>query len=492
MFVPKDSGSGANRPEKDTYRNLVRVNYALGIFGILLLTAIFALYISSDYDKSKRSESERLRLLATTSATRFENLVDNLHITMRLLDQWIQDNPDRDPRTDEEFIRLVGVFRRNTGGKIDLRMVDERGILHYLPAMAGSGEVDVSDREYFTESKKARPDTLYFAKPVLSRITGLWGIPITYRLRSNPSGIFLLFGAIEFRVLDSLFPLRPETPGYSVGLMRSDRTLLYRNPYDEYLIGTVYSWQIKPGTVSVVEIFNPERTRRLVSYQNLEEFALAILVGEDYPALRGKWIRSLAIKTFLALVILGIYAFLTYRSIEAVKKNNQIQSMLQSAARYDSLTGLKNRGYFFERFSDELERASRYNLQFVLMIMDIDHFKVLNDTYGHPEGDSVLKLITAIIDSGIRNSDISGRVGGEEFAVILTDIDLMHALPVAERIRERVTGISVHKWKASISIGAVAWHGPEESLTDLYKRADDALYRAKHEGRNRVVAGTAL
>ena len=124
------------------------------------------------------------------------------------------------------------------------------------------------------------------------------------------------------------------------------------------------------------------------------------------------------------------------------------------------------------------------------MILDIDHFKVLNDSCGHPEGDAVLKRIASIIDAGIRGSDISGRVGGEEFALILSDVDLAHAIAVAERIRERVTTIRVAGWNASVSIGAVAWKGPEESLTDLYKRADDALYRAKAEGRNRVIALT--
>lgn len=488
MPAKKDKESDAKNHEKDSYRNLVRVNYALGTFGILLLTAIFILYIRADYDKAKSSEYERLRLLATTSATRFESLVDTLLVTIRILDQWIQDNPERDPRTDGDFNRLVSVFRKTTGGKIDLRMVDERGTLNYLPSVPSIANIDVSDREYFIESRKIRPDTLYFAKPVLSRVTGLWGIPITYRLRSNSNGLFLLFGAIEFPVLDSLFPVRSDLSGHSIGLLRSDRTLLYRNPYDEYLVGEAYDKPIVSGGVSVVEIYNPNRSSRLISFQNLEQFALAIVVGVDYQTIRGKWIRSLVVKAILALAILGIYTYLTIRSIEAVKKNNEIQRMLQNAARYDSLTGLKNRGYFFERLSDELERASRYNLQFVFMILDIDHFKVLNDTYGHPEGDVVLKRITSIIDAGIRNSDISGRVGGEEFAVILTDVDLAHALPVAERIRERVTSIVVETWKASVSIGAVAWSGPEESLTDLYKRADDALYRAKNEGRNRVVA----
>lgn len=482
--------SGAQKTERDTYRNLVRTNYVLGALGIILLVIIFTLYISADYSRSRNAENERLRLLATTSAARFGSMVNNLLITMRFLDQWIQDHPDKDPRFDPEFIRYVDVYRSQTGRRIDLRMVSDSGGLFYLPSESKEPRADVSDREYYSESKKLRPDTLYFANPVQSRVTGKWGIPITYRLRENKHDIFLLFGALEFEVLDEVLAPGEILPDFSVGIIRSDRTLIYRDPYDPLLVGNQFHGSIRPGDVVVVDVGKDEPNQRLFTYQTLNDFALGIEIAESWSAVRFQWIKAILIKAMAAAVMLALYMLLTFRMIGSQKRNNEIQRKLQNAARYDSLTGLKNRGYFFERFGDELDRAQRYRIPLVFMILDIDHFKVLNDTMGHPEGDSVLKRIAGFIDNGIRSSDIAGRVGGEEFALILADVDLLHAVAVAERIRERVTSIIVGSWKASISIGAVAWKGPEESLTDLYKRADGALYRAKAEGRNRVIAST--
>ncbi len=477
-----------SRPPKDTYRNLVRVNYALGALGILLLTFIFVLYISAEFRRMRSAEDERLRLLSNATATRFESLVSNLLVTMRLLDQWIQDHPDRDPRFDPEFNRLVEVFRTHNDRQVDLRMVSDSGGLFYLPSESATPLSDVSDREYYTESKKVEPNGLYFAKAVKSRVTGLWGIPITYRLHANPHGIFLLFGAIEFPLLDKALEPQESLPNFSIIVLRKDKTILYRYPFDETLVGQKVTQETIPDKVSVVNVSVPKPEQRLATLHPLTNFDLSVAIAESWTSLLSGWTRSLVVKSVAGLAILALYSFLTFRTIASQKKNNEIQRMLQTAARYDSLTGLKNRGYFIERFGDELDRAQRYGIPLVFMILDIDHFKVLNDTQGHPEGDAILKKIAGIIDSCIRSSDISGRVGGEEFALILSDLDLMHALPVAERIREKVSSISVGSWKAGISIGAVAWRGPEESLTDLYKRADGALYRAKSEGRNRVIA----
>ncbi len=480
----------ARSTERESYRNLIRTNYTLATLGIVLLVIIFALYLSADYSRNRNAENERLRLIATTSAARFESLVNNMLVTMRFLDQWIHDNPDRDPRMDPEFIRLVDIYRSQTGRRIDIRMVTDAGGIYYLPATSKEPRADISDREYYLESKKLRPDSLYFANPVESRVTGKWGIPITYRVRNNNFGIFLLLGAIEFEVLEEVLAPSEVLPEFSVGILRSDKTLIYRAPYDSLLVGTKFEARARSGEVGIVDIYNPERNRRLATYQALNDFTLGIVISESWPAVRNKWLASLSIKAAVAAAMIVLYAFLSFRMIAAQKRNNDIQKKLQTAARYDTLTGLKNRGYFFERFGDELDRAQRYRVPLVFMILDIDHFKVLNDSCGHPEGDAVLKRIASIIDAGIRGSDISGRVGGEEFALILSDVDLAHAIAVAERIRERVTTIRVAGWNASVSIGAVAWKGPEESLTDLYKRTDDALYRAKAEGRNRVIALT--
>ena len=135
-----------------------------------------------------------------------------------------------------------------------------------------------------------------------------------------------------------------------------------------------------------------------------------------------------------------------------------------------------------------MERAKRLKNPVTLAIADIDHFKAVNDEYGHPAGDQALKEIAAIIDANVRAADIAGRIGGEEFAILFTDTSLAVAAEAAERIREATQGVSVENWKAGISVGLAQWRGEGESINGLLKRADDALYVAKNAGRNRVIA----
>ena len=131
------------------------------------------------------------------------------------------------------------------------------------------------------------------------------------------------------------------------------------------------------------------------------------------------------------------------------------------------------------------------------MIMDIDHFKKVNDTWGHPVGDQVIKTVVSIIGKSIRPDDLFARVGGEEFGVLLTDIDTERAKALAERIREnveRLTGDNPEyaiPQKVTISIGAVVTQKNELNPKEIYQLADNALYEAKETGRNKVVVKEA-
>ena len=177
------------------------------------------------------------------------------------------------------------------------------------------------------------------------------------------------------------------------------------------------------------------------------------------------------------------------RSHENLVEN---QKRLHIMATIDSLTGVANRAQFMEKAEDEIVRARRYNNSFALLLMDVDHFKQINDNLGHPTGDAVLKAIAAICETDLRDSDLFGRVGGEEFAAILSNSDLEQGRGSAERIRQ---AIADHDFKTdtetvrcTASFGVTAWTGPEDSLTHMFKRADTALYQAKNQSRNRVVA----
>jgi two-component system, cell cycle response regulator len=155
------------------------------------------------------------------------------------------------------------------------------------------------------------------------------------------------------------------------------------------------------------------------------------------------------------------------------------------------LTGLNNHRHFQEQLAQEMERSKRYRRPLALLLMDIDHFKNFNDTYGHPVGDLVLKEISSCIQRSVRCNDIPARYGGEEFVVIIPETDEKGAQITAERIRstiEQHTIISLDRQlKVTVSIGCSAFPENAPSQQVLIDTADKALYAAKKDGRNRVM-----
>lgn len=160
----------------------------------------------------------------------------------------------------------------------------------------------------------------------------------------------------------------------------------------------------------------------------------------------------------------------------------------QKMATQDYLTGVSNRRYFMERAQEELIRANRYKHPLTFMMMDIDHFKRINDTYGHHAGDQVLKNVASICTDNLRVHDLFGRIGGEEFSAMLPETNLNDAMVVAERIRKSIEeaewAIDGKKVSCTISIGMSQLNDDSETLDNLMKKADEALYLAKSSGRN--------
>jgi diguanylate cyclase (GGDEF)-like protein len=159
----------------------------------------------------------------------------------------------------------------------------------------------------------------------------------------------------------------------------------------------------------------------------------------------------------------------------------------------DSLTKAYNRQYLYQRLPDELERSRRYGDPLALLLLDVDHFKKLNDTWGHPAGDFILKELVRLVHQAVREVDGLVRYGGEEFLLILPKTTAAGAADVGERIRSAVEQASFlwsdQKLQVTVSVGASSVAGPSDTDEQLLKRADDALYEAKAGGRNRVKVG---
>jgi diguanylate cyclase (GGDEF)-like protein/PAS domain S-box-containing protein len=175
--------------------------------------------------------------------------------------------------------------------------------------------------------------------------------------------------------------------------------------------------------------------------------------------------------------------------IHDVTRQKEIEEQLRELATTDSLTGTLTRRHFFEVAEEELERATRYGKSTAMFMLDADHFKAVNDRFGHVVGDRVLASMGSTIRGELRRFDVVGRYGGEEFVVLLPETTIQAAAVTAERIRVAVAQRTVEAdgkdVGMTISIGVVA-RRTGEPLADLIRRADEAVYAAKAEGRNRV------
>ncbi|MFV0250487.1 MAG: PleD family two-component system response regulator [Rickettsia aeschlimannii] len=170
---------------------------------------------------------------------------------------------------------------------------------------------------------------------------------------------------------------------------------------------------------------------------------------------------------------------------------NDLEQSVNLAAK-DGLTGLFNRRYFDIHLKQMIEKANKESIKLYLLMCDIDNFKYINDTYGHQAGDKVLTIVSRILKNTLRVTDLIARFGGEEFTILLTDIDISKAIETAERVRVKIEYMDfyiedqIEPLKNTISIG-VTKYKKEESIESFIERADKAMYEAKTTGKNKVV-----
>lgn len=180
--------------------------------------------------------------------------------------------------------------------------------------------------------------------------------------------------------------------------------------------------------------------------------------------------------------------FATVRDATARKR---MEEELLQLATTDPLTGASNRRHFIDRATSELARVRRYGSHMAVLMLDIDYFKEVNDTYGHSVGDEVLKRLVDCCHQDLRETDIFGRYGGEEFAAVLGETDKANTLFVCQRLLKAIARLKIRAGSATVkitvSLGVTMHQADDSSIDSLLKRADDALYQAKNQGRNQIV-----
>lgn len=186
---------------------------------------------------------------------------------------------------------------------------------------------------------------------------------------------------------------------------------------------------------------------------------------------------------------IAITAIVLARQLTLMNENIRLLADLRALARTDPLTGLHTRGHFFELAEREFARIRRYGRPLAALMLDVDHFKRVNDHFGHPAGDEVLRMVARRLTADLRDVDLAGRYGGDEFVALLPESTVETAAVIADRLRARIAsataGTGTQQIAATVSLGVAGAEGCAD-LAALLRRADEALYQAKAGGRNTV------
>lgn len=463
-------------------------------FSLLVIWVLFAVDFRSDQIQRKQINSKEIILRTRVLAERNESVIGRSEMILNAVIRWMKYHPEADPLHNREFLDLAGTYQHYNDFHLDIRLVDRAGKLYYLNSSPGKALADVSDREYFKIQTDPRTAGFHIAQTIKSRITGSWGIPISVPAEPNTGNIAVVFASYEMGPWLDLFRNSPSRDD-QVFLIRSDGIILMNYPFNEKYIGkpavsVLKEWNIPPvfsGEGNLSPLKESGQSVSAFSANSRYPFSVLSVNSADQGARRKYKVRAgfLVLVSSLIVINAGILLLL-FRHILVSRLK------MQELALTDGLTGLPNRRAFESQSQARLSRAERHPEDMCLLMIDIDHFKAVNDTFGHPVGDKVLVELARSMEETFRASDLLGRIGGEEFTVLLPETSINKAGDIAERFRV-IVGCSIFLpdgKPVSVSIG-VAERKSSESLSSLSNRADKALYAAKRNGRNRVVISGA-
>ena len=432
-----------------------------------------------------------------------QNVVSMADIFLATAERWLEDNPGSNPCSDLRFSTLIEDFRRRTDGLIDVRFITSEGGLFYFPCRPGGAFDNVADREYFQAAINAPPGRRHVGIPVVSRVSGQWRLPITVRMRQPHHGLEVINASINLSVMGAAFEAERPKPDGSISFWRDDGTLLARAPQTEQLIGKAVvagnafwtTMLAERSGVIRVSASPVDGTDRFIGFKRLDRHPLVLMVSATVNSTLAAWHWQVLVGAVALLVITLWGGAFAMKLVGALRKIEANTRELQLLATQDAATGLFNRRYLMETGEHELARTRRYGSPMALLMLDVDHFKQVNDTWGHPVGDRVLQGVAQVMKAMVRDQDTVGRLGGEEFAVLLPETDRAGVLTIAERMRATVEATPLAlaadgtPVRVTVSIGVTEAHAGNDSFEEAMARADRALYQAKGSGRNRVVDG---
>ncbi len=332
--------------KKRIYKNLNKLYlktsnpYVLIIFIIVILLTVWTISLifrQNVYNLTILKAEDELFRMNQVVAEQTGSLFHEIRSYLHLLDEWLKDNPKADPRTSREFLHLVDSIKSKSRVKIDIRLVSRDGGLFYLPAKDAKKPLAfVGDREYVMAQKESATRGFYIARPVISRVSGRWGIPVSYPVTKQNAGIAVIFANIELSTLNELYEkVRPKPDG-AITLSTTDGYILDRVPFNEKSMGSLIVRNEKDRKLKdgVQLTFSPlDKIEKIISVQTIQDMPLRVGVSipkaEVLSQLNYRYVVIFAILSIMSILIV-IFGFFLYKSWVTITESEQEGKILNN------------------------------------------------------------------------------------------------------------------------------------------------------------------
>ncbi len=461
---------------------------------VVVLTAaslgiIWSVFLSSTLGERLRinaRETENLQREARIFASGLGRILNDGRLSLAVLANQIPAHQNQNPLKDPEVLSMARLLSDINRDLTSFKVIDHSGNLYQLDGSGVPTGISVADRSYFRAQIPYPGQGFFLGNPNVSRLTARWTLNLSMPVGPNAAQLAVVYVSLDFSRMDRLADSLAERQGETIEIFRQDGSRLYQYPvqpgfpdkHSQTPIRSILAQGFSSGTVQDSQIYAFQRTEDLPVWVIVSRSMTSLVVQWELMLMgQGLWVVLLT----LLIVASAVGLFLLTRRLR------EIRLAQAELARIDPLTGLLNRRAFLERCSLERSRVGRQAGPLSLALLDLDHFKRVNDLYGHQTGDQALQGFARAVVRAMRSTDAVARTGGEEFAVLMPGTDGKTAVEVSERIRAEVATVKLPEGNLTTSIGVASWDG-EETFENWFRRADQALYRAKNGGRDRVEA----
>ncbi|MCW7752691.1 diguanylate cyclase [Desulfobotulus sp. H1] len=478
----------------EKHKNPITLAYALGLSAMLIITLLMAgngwLHYQKKFEAAETKAQEFSRMLALSSTQQ----LGGIKILFKGLFLWLESCARNSLDLCHDISPQLKKLILEEPYIMDILVMNPEGDLRHW-AGGLSLPTDAQRRQYVHTHRADHRQTLAISPPpVISGNKQQSFFTISQAFHTPEGNLQYIFAVlIDLDFLRRSYETLLLPPDGTAGLIMDNGQILLRIPdHDTYagVFASVISDHLNLRDQKVIRARGLDNVARIVAFETIEPYPLLSWVSLSRKNILKEWWQQEKSSLAISLLACSFFLFLTHALAKALKRQEAEKHALFTLAGTDALTGLANRRQALISLERGMARSRRTGRALSVIMVDLDHFKAVNDTFGHPQGDAILQQTARNMENRLRASDLAARIGGEEFLIILPDTDIEGASSLAESLRvsfrENLQLPKSMDWKLSASIGVCQMH-KEDTAEYLICRVDALLYQAKKRGRDQVV-----